>query len=137
MDPAGNILPPESSNHNISNDSKVCSTAKTELPNFVGSAKDCTVPVTTEDVEMKGTPYFGVITTELISGNIGAGPVPALVVKGHKSTSMTFDITSTEWCNSSKVPGVEPAPIFGVDGTKGVTVKVEESKVAILGVATP
>lgn len=129
-------MPPEPLNPNVSKGSKVKATGKSEHPNLVGSAKDCTVPVTTEDVEEKGPSKLGVITTELISGNIGAGSVPALVVKGHKPASITFEITSSECCNSSKVPGVNSTSIFGMEGTKGVTVKVEVPCDEIFGLTT-
>lgn len=70
---------------------------------------------------------MGLITTELILGNIGTGSVVTVVVKGHKTTTASFEITLTERRNTTKVHGVESASLDGIKGTKGVTVKVEES----------
>lgn len=118
----------ESANTEKKHDSKVKAAVKSESPNFVGSAKDRAVRVTAEDVEKSGKSKKGLITTELILGNIGTGSVLAVIVKGHKITSITFEITSAERRNSSKVHGVETASIDGIKGTSGVTVKVKESE---------
>lgn len=98
---------------------------KSEPHNLVNSAKDWTGAVTTDVVSEHDSTGLDIATAELISGNIGTVSVTARVVCGTKRSSMTLEITSTEWCTSSWVHGVEPTSIFGLDGTVGVTVKVE------------
>lgn len=133
IDLVGNILLLELSNYNVSNGLKVCVVVKLEYFNLVGSVKDCIFLVMVEDVEVKGMLKFGVIIIELISGNIGVGLVFVVVVKGYKLILIMFDMMSMECRNLLKVLGVEFVFILGVNGMKGVIVKVEELRVVIFG----
>lgn len=64
------------------------------------------------------------MTTELILGNIGTVSVPAVVVKGHKSISATFESTLTECCKTSSSSGVKSESILVEKGTCGVAIWV-------------